>query len=113
MFLCSEDEFVLSLDPSLGDFLWQDGSISSTYVINEGGTYTLIISNICGSESDEIIFSDLDVPEVQIGVDEATICNGDIFEIEIDETLGDILWQDGSSEPNLSLIHISEPTRPY
>ena len=39
MFLCSEDEFVLSLDPSLGDFLWQDGSISSTYVINEGGTY--------------------------------------------------------------------------
>ncbi len=101
--LCFGDEYLISFDPLLGDFLWQDNSSSSTLLISNGGTYSLTISNICGMESDEIEVTDLDVPEIEIGPDELTICSGEILDIEIDPDLGDILWQDGSSEPNYEI----------
>jgi PKD repeat protein len=101
--LCAGDEIELSFDASLGDFVWQDGSSSSTYVVNEGGTYAVTISNMCGEESDEIIISDLEVPEVEIGPDEISICDGEILEIEIDVALGEILWQDGNANPNYEI----------
>ncbi|HEY3386977.1 MAG TPA: hypothetical protein VGK46_10725, partial [Saprospiraceae bacterium] len=103
VFLCLGEELLISFDPALGDFLWQDGNTSSTYTVQSGGTYVLTISNMCGSETDEIVISDLEVPEVEIGPDEQVLCDGDILEIEIDEDLGEILWNDGSSEPNYEI----------
>ncbi len=102
-FLCVGDEIEIIFDPALGDFLWQDGNTSSSYTIDIGGDYSLTISNICGMESDDLVISDLEVPEVQIGPDEQTICSGEILEIEIDPDLGDILWQDGSTEANYEI----------
>jgi len=103
VYLCTGDEIEFSFDPDLGDFLWQDGNTSSDYTIDIGGEYILTISNICGSETDDIIVVELDVPEVEIGPDVQTLCEGDILEIEIDEDLGEILWNDGSSEPNYEI----------
>ena len=101
--LCLGEEIEIVLDPEAGNFLWQDGSTSSTYTIDMGGTYTLTISNMCGQETDEIVISDLEVPDIQIGPDEVNLCSGEILDIEIDPDLGDILWQDGSTEPNYEI----------
>ncbi len=106
IFLCLGTELAFSFDPALGDFLWQDGNSSSSYIINEGGTYTLTISNSCGEDSDEIIITDLGVPDVEIGPDDLTICEGENIVIEIDPALGDILWQDGTSTP---VYEITDP----
>jgi len=104
-FLCSGDEIEIVFDPVLGDFLWQDGNTSSSYTIDIGGDYSLTISNMCGAETDDLVITDLEVPDVQIGPDEQTICSGEIIDIEIDPDLGDILWQDGSSEPNYEITN--------
>ncbi|MBK9104541.1 MAG: hypothetical protein IPL92_08215 [Saprospiraceae bacterium] len=103
MLLCYGDEFTFSLDPALGDFTWQDGSTSSEFIATEGGTYSLTISNMCGEESDVVVLTDLEVPDVQIGPDEQTICDGEILDIEIDPGLGDIQWQDGNNNPNYEI----------
>lgn len=103
-FLCFGVEVDYSFDPSLGEFLWQDNTTLPTYTVSMGGTYSLTITNMCGMESDEIEYTDLEVPEVEIGPDEVTLCDGEILEIEIDPDLGDILWQDGSSEPNYEIV---------
>lgn len=102
--ICFDEEIELSLNPLLGDFVWQDGSTSSSLVIYAGGTYAVTISNMCGEESDEIIFSDLEVPDVEIGPEELSICDGEILDIEIDPDLGDILWQDGNDQPNYEIF---------
>jgi len=102
-FLCEGEETVLSLDPTLGLFTWQDGSSSSDYTVTGGGQYSLTITNMCGDESDQILITDLDVPEVELGPDEQLLCDGDIIDYEIDPTLGDILWQDGSNAPNYEI----------
>ena len=35
--LCEGENYEISLDPNLGDYLWQDGSTNSTYTITEAG----------------------------------------------------------------------------
>lgn len=106
MILCSGDEIVLDFDPNLGDFMWQDGSTNPGFTITGGGTYALTISNMCGEETDELIITDLEVPEIDLGPDELTLCTGEFIEMDIDPALGDIVWQDGSTEP---IYVISDP----
>ncbi|MBK9106427.1 MAG: gliding motility-associated C-terminal domain-containing protein [Saprospiraceae bacterium] len=101
--LCLGESIDFAFDPSLGDFLWQDGNTGSSYSIDIGGTYSLTISNPCGEESDEIIISDLDIPEFNLGPDSDILCTGEILDIELDPALGDILWQDGSDAANYTI----------
>ena len=98
VYLCYDTELELSFDPTLGDFLWQDMSTSSTYVIYQEGTYSLTISNQCGNVSDAIIVTGLESPEVNIGPDTLELCSGEVIEINIDPGPGDIFWQDGSGD---------------
>jgi len=98
-YVCPGDEIEYDFDPALGDFQWQDGSSTSSYAIDEAGTYALTISNQCGEESDEIEIVAIEPPFFNLGPDSAIICSGDFLDINLDPTLGDFFWQDGSSEP--------------
>ena len=101
--ICDGEEIEITLDPGLGDYLWMDGWMGTYHLVTEGGTYAVTISNMCGEASDEIVYTDLGVPEVEIGPDEITLCDGQIFDVEIDPDLGEILWQDGSDLPNYEI----------
>ena len=104
--LCADADFVFSFDPTLGDFIWQDNSTSSTFTVTQGGTYAVTISNMCGMESDEITINDIDIPTVNLGPQDLVLCTGEVIEIELDPQMGVILWQDGSDEP---VYEISTP----
>lgn len=82
--LCQGDELNILFDPLLGDFNWQDQSTSSTYTISTGGTYSLTISNMCGMETDEIIITSLDIPDVSLGLDNQIMCAWEIIDLELD-----------------------------
>jgi len=98
-FLCPGDFLLYQFDPSLGDFEWQDHDDSSMYTIDDEGSYSLTITNMCGEASDDIDIINIDPPTVNIGPDTSTICVGDIIDIDLDETIGDYVWQDGSVLP--------------
>jgi gliding motility-associated-like protein len=105
-YMCFDDEIEYEFDPELGDFLWQDNSMSSSYTITTPGTYILTISNQCGSESDMITYTGLEAPMVNIGPDTTTLCSGQTLQINIDPGPGEIEWQDGSASPSYT---ISQP----
>jgi len=75
-YLCPGDEIVFSFDPNLGDFEWQDNSTSSDYTIDIGGIYALTISNMCGEFSDDMEVIEILQPEIDLGVDQLTFCEG-------------------------------------
>jgi gliding motility-associated-like protein len=95
-FICTGDQINWYLDPSQGNYTWQDGNTSPTYTASSDGIYSVTVTNMCGSTSDEITLSALSPPEVDLGDEDLSLCTGDSITIDLDPMLGDFVWQDGS-----------------
>ncbi|MGB3080617.1 MAG: gliding motility-associated C-terminal domain-containing protein [Saprospiraceae bacterium] len=104
--LCPGEDNVLSFDPSLGNFLWQDNSTSPGYTISSGGIYQLTISNMCGEFSDELVVTDIIPPSLEFDPQLIELCPNQDVEFDFDPAAGDYLWQDGSTSP---FYTISDP----
>ena len=102
--ICEGESIVLAFDPALGDFTWQDGSGATTYTIEEEGEYALTISNMCGEVTDDLSVEILYPPVVEIGPDEVLLCDGGIYDINLDPDEGDYVWSDGTTGPAFTLI---------
>ena len=98
-FLCPGDMLSISFDPAQGDYMWQDGSDNPSYQIDEEGTYSFTVTNMCGMHSDEIDVIEIIPPAFDIGPDTTRICNGDIIDIALNPTMGSYHWQDGNNSP--------------
>lgn len=94
--LCDTQSFEIILDPSMGDYLWQDDSHLNSFVIQSPGTYWVKVSNSCGSDRDTIVVSNLPSPVVNLGED-TLICPGQSLAISLDPSSGNVLWQDSST----------------
>jgi gliding motility-associated-like protein len=98
--ICNGDSYDISLDPAIGDYVWQDGSTNSDYSITTPGLYQVTLDDGCGVSTDEINVSVLDAPDpFSLGAD-TILCAGDEIVFSFDPALGDFQWQDGSSSPN-------------
>ena len=89
---------IITLTPGIANvqYLWQDGSTGNSYQSTVEETIILVISNDCGSTSDTLeVIESTQGPQVDLGND-IQVCAGETVTIQ-----------------SLSLIHISEPTRPY
>ena len=154
--LCPGETLMLNAPSTSYAIIWQDGSDETTLVANQAGTYSLQISNECGTESDEFVLDyDTRVPQLNLApaiswcpgdivtldatqpfpaayiwstgatspaiqiltpgvytIDVGTTCS--MISMEVDVIPGiDCIEPDVHNEIYLSLIHISEPTRPY
>ena len=98
-FLCPGDDLQYVFDPDLGVFQWQDGSDDSSYEIDEGGTYALTITNMCGAAMAEVEVTEISPPFFNIGPDTSVICEGEEIDIIFDPDMGIFLWQDGDDSP--------------
>ncbi len=101
--LCAGDVIQLSLNPSLGEFEWQDQSTDNTYSVSSAGTYSVTVTNICGSTSDEIEILPMDIPSVNLGPDTSALCPGEILVLEPATQTGTYLWQDGSTNTSFEV----------
>jgi gliding motility-associated-like protein len=69
--LCQSSEVMLNAGSGAGDqqYLWQDNSILPTYLLTSEGTYSVTVTNSCGSTTDSIYYAAcpeciLDLPNV-------------------------------------------------
>jgi hypothetical protein len=102
-FICEGEDFDIVFDPALGNFEWQDGTSDNDYNIDDDGTYSLTISNMCGSESDEITVDEISPPFFNIGPATSILCAGEEIQILLDPDLGTFLWQDASDNPDYTI----------
>ncbi len=95
--VCLGQEIEIFLEPDLGDFTWQNNSHSNSFIITQGGFYSVTISNMCGEASADLEVFETLIDPVALGQDE-TICAGDSIEFNLNSNLGSFLWQDGSTD---------------
>ncbi|MFT4567140.1 MAG: hypothetical protein ACI9FN_002104, partial [Saprospiraceae bacterium] len=90
--ICQKEELLLSVEQ---EGLWQDGSISRQYSINQEGLYHVVLDNNGCETRDSIQVTILPLPQIDLGMD-TTICSGDQFEIQAPSDIDDFIWEDGS-----------------
>ncbi|MBL7951211.1 MAG: gliding motility-associated C-terminal domain-containing protein [Flavobacteriales bacterium] len=92
---------VLELDPVLVDvdeLIWSDGSDTPTLLVGVDGTYSITVTNTCGTATDDITASFVEPLSVGLGPD-TTLCGTDSLVLDLTATGAILEWQDGSTDP--------------
>ncbi len=98
--------FSHEIDPEVTGytFTWSDGSTEPTLTVTESGIYHLTISEDCYYATDSVEITILgNAPPVDLGPDEVTICEGDVYTIDLDPDLSEYTWQDGSNSSSYEI----------
>jgi len=87
--------------PNAESYSWSNGTIGPIITITDPGTYTVSITNVCNSITDNILvnFVPLQAVDVNLGPD-TLLCPGEIYTLDAN-WIGGIQyeWQDGSANP--------------
>jgi gliding motility-associated-like protein len=103
--LCAGDSLLLSVTSANAEYLWQDGSTEDSFLVTQEGSYSVTVSNVCGTLSDQVYIEfDNSVQNLDLGPDKE-LCEGDTFLLELQYTDLNYLWQDSSSQ---SFMEITE-----
>ncbi len=95
--LCTGESLLLELNIPDASYEWQDGSTDAFFMVDQPGTYSVLVSNECGTAQSEIM---IDFAEpMNIPISEISICDGEIATIDVTTVGAEYLWQDGSTDP--------------
>jgi gliding motility-associated-like protein len=100
--LCIGESLIMDASfPNAMSYSWSDGTGGPIISITDPGTYTVTITNICNTVTDDILinFVPLQTVDVNLGSD-TLLCPGEIYALD-GTWIGGIqyLWQDGSTDP--------------
>lgn len=103
--ICEGQSLHLKSYTNLASYLWQDGSTAADYLVQKPGKYILSVDlNQC-SASDTINVMQKAIPWFTLGTDSA-ICSGQELVLKPNlNTNASLLWQDGSTGPELVITH--------
>jgi hypothetical protein len=99
--LCPGQAYVINASGIPGNYLWQDGSTFSTFTVSQAGTYSLSVTNLCGTGSDSIVVNYIDsLSSPDLGAD-VNLCPGEQYIFYAGVSGVNYLWQDGSTADSL------------
>ena len=96
--LCSPQTMSLDATFPNSTYLWQDNSTAPTFNVNQTGTYSVAVTNNCGTASDNILVTINTAPILDLGPD-LTICAGQTFALDATSPNATYVWQDNSTNP--------------
>jgi gliding motility-associated-like protein len=93
--LCGGETYLI--DPgSYNEYLWQDGSTDSVYLVSEEGTYFLSALGGCNWDTDSINIGYHPAVQVDLGAD-TNICYGQYLHLDVGFSFFSVEWEDGST----------------
>lgn len=96
--VCETENIMLEALVPEATYLWQDGSMLSTYNAQTPGVYYVEVTECGTTYSDTLVVKHDTIPKFQLGNDR-TLCQGQELEIEIPhDSITHFLWNDGSIE---------------
>ncbi len=96
-FLCEGQARTLDVTTAGATYLWQDGSTSATYTLNQAGTYSVAVSREQCTAYDTVRIAQV-TPRISIAIPDTTICEGTSIELQVVATpASQFLWNTGST----------------
>lgn len=104
--ICPNETRILdATTPFVTDYAWNNGTTDSILTVTQGGTYTVIATDICNfTIADTIIFTDfISQLNVDLGND-TTLCSGDLKLLDVNQpTVISYTWQDNSTNSSYAI----------
>lgn len=102
--LCEGETLTLDATTANATYLWQDNSTNPTFDVTQQGTYSVAVTNNCGTASDAITVNFNLLPVVDLGND-TTLCEGETLTLDATTTTASAyLWQDNSINPTFDVV---------
>ena len=111
--ICSGDTLVLAGPPGDFTYYWNGQPAGQYYTVFGSAYVTLSVVNLCDSVSDAIQVTEVQVPEVYLGLDEV-IVPGQTIDLNAGEGHDAYLWQDGATGQFYTVSESNiDPEHPY
>lgn len=96
--LCEGESILLNAIWSRATYLWSDGFTGPLRTIDASGTYQVTVTNLCGTDQEEINLNFVPYPQaVDLGPDQI-LCDGETLLLTAEQPGFNYVWQDGSQE---------------
>jgi len=82
-------------------YLWQNNSTAATFSVTQSGTYTVAVTNSCGTTTDNIVVNYI-TPSVNLGPD-LILCPSQSATLNATTSGASYLWQNNSTSPTLTV----------
>ena len=101
--LCIGETLPLDVSNDLATYLWQDGSVGPNFEVTTSGSYSVDVTNACGTVSDAIEVDYYLPLTLALGADQV-LCEGDTLWMDVTHPdLATYLWEDGSISPQRNI----------
>ena len=101
--LCSSTALFLQANTPQVDYLWQDGSRDSIFMVSESGIYWVERTiGECAMRRDSITVTMIDAA-LNLGQD-TVLCVGESLELSIENDLDQITWENGTTDRTRTII---------
>jgi len=97
--LCNGNTLTLDAGENGTTYFWSTGVITQTIDVTNAGTYSVTVTNSCGTDNDNINVDIIEVPNFTLGPDQ-TICDGYSLILDATFTNSTYQWNDGSVYPS-------------
>jgi gliding motility-associated-like protein len=102
--ICKGDSVLLTAGGN-GSYLWTDGTNGQSIYASSGGTYTVTVTNSCGSDTASQIITMDSIPSVAVSASGPNVfCNGD--SVVLTATVfgnGNLQWSDNSTQSSITV----------
>lgn len=104
MTVCANQVYTIYPNTTYADqYSWNTESPYDSLNVSESGTYSVTITNACGTANDEITITFLPEANFQLGND-TVLCGASSFNIDATfESAAEYLWQDGSTNSSFEV----------
>ena len=101
--ICDGQTLTLDATNPGATYVWQDGSMNPTFIVDQAGTYSVTVSNSCGSVSDTVEVSVvIDPPVFDLGMN-LTLCEGDELMLDATSPFSTYLWSNAATDPTIDI----------
>ncbi|MBK7375574.1 MAG: gliding motility-associated C-terminal domain-containing protein [Chitinophagaceae bacterium] len=99
--ICSGNSIVIKAQPGYISYLWQDGSINSSYTANTSGIYKVIVTDQCGVISTDSIIIKLNQMPAHFLNSDTIICVNSELTLFANKLFLQYLWNTNSISPSI------------
>jgi Secretion system C-terminal sorting domain/PKD-like domain len=103
--ICINSSLTLNAGTNASVYLWSTGATSQTISVVTPGTYSVAVSNVCGTKRDTIVITNKSTFTVDLGADRA-ICSGQTITLNAGNAGLSYLWSTGQTT---QIISVTQP----